>query len=113
MNVEIRPARADEVVAFYATQVTPYWTAVADGELVAMGRIIEVDGRAWAFFNVRPVTSKSGVAIVRAVRRGLIEAQRTVHVQAENEDAGRLLRILGFTPTDETANGKQVWRWQN
>jgi len=115
MPCSIRPATAADVALFYGTS-HDVQVAVVDGRPVAIGGLVEEDGRLWAFFNVRDGADAHSVRIVRLLHRGLsrtAEVRDTVFVAcdaAQFPQAPRLLRLLGFTPTSETRNGLKVWK---
>ena len=112
MNVELRPATALEVAAFYGTTPTIQTGLFVDGVCIAMGAVARVNGAPWAILRVSGDVSGYGMRIVRALRAGLDgieEPVRTLcHVDLYPE-APRLLRLLGFVPTQETYDDRTVW----
>src|SRR5262245_5751750 len=111
----IRPATAADIAAFYGA-VQSLHVAMAAGRPVALGGFVEEEGRLWVFLDVRDGAAAHGAAIVRALRRELREANRTVFAPCNAgrfPRAQRLLRLLGFEPTEETRHDMRVWKWQN
>lgn len=133
-GVIIRPASRQEISAFYPkSPITPLdaEVAIVDGEPIAMGGVVreplaagtllEDDAPLIAFLDVRKQTGPLGVKAVLAMRRGLKRHGVKVLVQcdADHPTAERLLRLLGFKPTDklradarERGHKLRIWQWQ-
>jgi hypothetical protein len=111
----IRPATAADIAAFYGA-VQSLHVAMVAGRPVALGGFVEEEGRLWVFLDVRDGAAAHGASIVRALRRELRQANRTVFAPCNAgrfPRAERLLRLLGFEPTEETRHDMRVWTWQN
>lgn len=112
----VRLASSDEAAAFWGRHMTHY-LARYDGVDVAMGTLVRIHDKLWAYFDVRDnLPARAGLLVIRAARRQMAAAGEPVYVAANDgvhEDAGRLLKACGFTPTDQYVNDKRVWVWQN
>jgi hypothetical protein len=112
----IRPASvADLLLAYSRKQVSAFILERGD-EICACGGTFQRDGRNWAFLDIlSEVTPKEGVRIVRAVRRVVQHLQSEAVIICDEETyaaAPRLLRAVGFEPTEEIINGARVWKCQ-
>lgn len=83
---------------------------INDGGVAASGGFFFIDGKLWAALNV--YEPKIGIRIVRAVRRVLNEVPVPVYAPCNeaHPQAKRLMKVLGFEPTDEKRHGMTVWR---
>lgn len=112
-DVSIRRATVADYMAFFHGEL-PSWTAVHNGEVVAMGGFVERSNRCFAYFNVKQggVSPAVGATVFRAVLRHLRAVKGSVYVTCdalEFPGAERLLRVLGFKPTEEWDNNMRVW----
>ena len=125
-KLEIRPASTEEAETFLG-EFLCHWeeveAAIVDSEIVGMGgfaRLHDHHDRLWAFLNVMPGARMNGFRIARRLMRKLHDRNETVFIQCDGDYATRLLRLLGFEPTDEViadmrdeANFLRVWKWQS
>lgn len=115
MKIEVGLAFPHDIVAFYM-QPLDYHMLKIDGVPAAFGGYVRGDdGRLWAFLDTKPeVVRSGGMAVVKAVRAALDAVSEPVYVHchaAKFATAERLLRVLGFAPTDEIIDEKRVWIW--
>lgn len=109
---EVGSATPEEVGRFF-TQTGEHFVLRVDGDAVAYVGVSRVGDRAWAMLNVLDGVRDHGLRVVRTIRRFLKDRNETTHVVCGFPEAGRLLTILGFAPTEETvADSKRVWRWR-
>lgn len=127
MSTIIRPATPEEFAALCGpveVDAIDAMAAVRDGAVVAIGGTATKDGRTWVFLDVTPAARTAGLDILRALKRGLHDRNETVFCQCNarmHASAERLMRWLGFEPTEEyridrrAADGAQlrIWTWQN
>ena len=109
----LRPATIGDFSLFY-TDVSGAYVIEADGVIYAIGGMMRrPDGRLWAWIDTRPGVKP--VQFIKAVRAALRSSSETVYVPCESNKfatAEKLLRLLGFRPTEETHNEMRVWAWQ-
>ena len=109
----LRPATIGDFSQFYM-DISDAWVIEADGVIHAFGGMMRrPDGRIWAWIDTRPGVRP--VQFVKAVRAALRSCGETVYVPCESNKfptAEKLLRLLGFTPTEETHNDMRVWACQ-
>ena len=132
--MEIRQATPEEIEAFYPKNpMFPIEAhgAFVDGKPIAMagilreplyyGTLVEDLGGLIGFLDVREKTDGLGANAIRAIRRWLRDRNETITVQCDDGFPGaeRLLRLLGFQPTedkraDEREKGQRLrmWTWQ-
>lgn len=85
----------------------------ADGEAVAYIRFSRIGDDMWGMYHPFGCADRSVWAkLFYAFRRELREHAEPVYVLARDDEASRVLRLLGFAPTGDTAMGKEVWRWK-
>ena len=125
-KLEIRPASTEEAETFLG-EFQCHWeeieAAIVVGEIVGMGgfaRHPDHRERLWVFLNVMPEARMYGFRIVRRLMRKLHEKNETVFIQCDGDYAMRILRMLGFEPTDEMitdmrneGNYLRIWKWQS
>jgi hypothetical protein len=107
----IRQATYADLMTFYQAPV-PAYVLERDGQVCACGGLLNRDGRVWAYFDVgTQVTQGEAFAMMKALRRGLAAIGQDVYIVCDHSfaTAPRLLRALGFEPTDETFNEHGVW----
>lgn len=113
-------ATEDDIARYYGPiSFMNKWTArvIRKGSLVAaFGGIVEISDGVWqAFFEVPAYLRKP--SIFRHILAGFDEAkaQGAREIRAfcntDIEGAERLMRHLGFRPTDETIEDRTVWKW--
>lgn len=129
----IREATPEDEVAFFGRRdpaTRDLRCAVIDGKIVAMsgvmrdpryyGSIFEEDGRWIGFLTVAPDVAPLGWPVVVAMRQFLKTQTEPLVVQHDDQEpkAERLLRLLGFTPTDEfvpdfrnPSRKLRTWAW--
>lgn len=130
----IRPATAEDELAFFGRHdpaVRDLRCAVVDGEIVAMsglmrdpsyyGSLFEDEGRWIGFLTLKPGAAPLGWPAVVAIRQFLRTQTETIIVQHDDLEpkAERLLKVLGFQPTDEfkphfleKTRKLRTWAWQ-
>jgi len=130
----IRDATPQEERAFFGSNdptIRDLRCAVTGDTVVAMagvirdprfcGSIFEEDGRWIGFLQLAPDAAPLGVHAVIAMRRYLETQTEPIIVQWDDAypTAEKLLRVLGFTPTDEfipdfrnISRKLKVWLWQ-
>ena len=118
MQVEVGPARADEIALFYAGRETNYEMLTVDGAIIAMAGFVRKDGRTWAFLDVSTEHIVPRLVLVRSIIRRMRARGGLIYVScdaAKFPNAPKLLRVLGFRPTLEMASDGQmrVWEWQS
>jgi hypothetical protein len=135
-GIIIRMASPDEMKSFYGgiriQEVRDLLGAFIGERCIGMagvmrdpsyfGTIFEEDGSMIGFLDIKDHNHASGAKIIRAIRSYLKSHKETIHVQCDEvnfQNAGRLLKILGFIELNETEtdvrNKKRlkVWRWQH
>ena len=130
----IRDLTPEEEKAFFGHRdpaIRDMQCAEIDGKVVAVcgvirdpryyGSIFEEDGRWIGFFQVAPDAPSVGAMAVVAMRQYLKRQTEPIIVQWDDAypTAEKLLRVLGFTPTEEfmpdyreTSRKLRVWTWQ-
>lgn len=130
----IREPTPEEEKAFFGNcdpAIRDLKCAVIGGAVVAMagvirdpryyGSIFEEDGRWVGFLQLAPGAAPLGVNAVIAMRRYLEAQTEPIIVQWDDAypTAEKLLRVLGFSPTQEfmpdyrdTSRKLRVWQWQ-
>lgn len=130
----IRDATSEDERAFFGANdptIRDLRCAVIGDTVVAMagvirdprvcGSIFEEDGRWIGFLQLAPGAAPLGVNAVIAMRRYLESQTEPIIVQWDDAypTAEKLLRVLGFTPTDEfipdfrnISRKLRVWLWQ-
>ncbi len=134
-KVEIRPATPTEIKEFYhgirVQEIVDAFGAFADDECLGIGGTIrdpsyfgtlwEEDGRMIGFLDVRKKTKNLGIQAIMAMRKYLRSRPYDTYVQCDSNtvaQAERLLRLLGFAPTEEeeidmrNKQAVRVWKWQ-
>lgn len=89
------------------------YAAHADGAIIGVGAVFQISGRWWGIVDA-PSLHGCAIALHRAARRLLSECSqhgRTVHVLRDGTLATseRWLSRLGFRPTGEMVNNREVW----
>jgi hypothetical protein len=119
----IRAATPDEIAEFQsqydhdAPTVLEMDLAERGQEILAMGGFASKHGRVWAVLTVMDGAERYGVRLVRRVLQRLRAHGETVYVQCDGDYAERLLKLLGFMPTNEVtvdADGQtqlRIWQW--
>ena len=123
--LDIRVPKEHEYIAFFQT-IEGHLAAFDDnGAPIAMVTATrDPDGRLWAWLKVREEAKTRGFAIARELLRGLHQKNETVYVACDTigfPAAERLLRFLGFEPTEFNSTGimpgantaMRVWAWQS
>lgn len=113
----VRKAKLAEAEAFYGMRLRHY-LAELDGVPLAMGTLSNAGGRIWAWLDVKEgLSPRQAMAVLYAIRKGLRDSREPVVYVTSNEGvhprAIKLLRMIGFAPTGETVNGKDIWKWQS
>lgn len=115
--VSLRQARASDVVRVTKFALPPAAGLVAEenGETIGTGLILVVNGRAIVTFDMAERMRHYPRLFVRIgfmlVEAG-IQAFGELFVVQDSREPGSMkwLKRLGFTPTDETMSGEQVWK---
>lgn len=118
-RVEVRRADGADVARYYSQQPTEYYGLFVAGEPIALAGFQIRDGRTWVYLDLPETATVHRIRVVRAALRGLIDRNETVYAPCAvhiHAGAERLLRWLGFNPTDETVASyrgeMRVWVWQ-
>lgn len=120
-HTEIVDATEDDIVRFYGPIVFQgRWVAKAirKGSLVsAFGGLIEENEGEWlAFFEVPPHLRRPSIYrhIVAAFNEVKGHGAKVIKAICDTriDGAEKLIRHLGFLPTDSTINGMQVFEWR-
>ena len=134
MSYEVRVPTLDELRMFYEFRLIPDMEEVRGlfvrGRMIGIsgilpdphctGSLLEDEARTIGFFDVIPGQEDLiGLDMVRRIRGWLKENNRTVWVQHDDKHpkAEKLLRVLGFEPTDEVRgdlqnSGRQLRMWR-
>lgn len=106
--MHVREATPAEMV--YAYDIIS-WIALENDNLVAAGGFRRDKGRLWGFLDVFSEVG-SGLSVVRAAKRIVEKVKEPIYAMCDHEleSAPRLLRLLGFSPTDESRCGMTIWR---
>jgi len=135
MTIEIRDATPEEVKAFYGQRtrgLVDIFGAFDGDRCIGLcgvmrdprfqGSIFEEQGRLIAFLNVADVPKHFGIWIIKGIADYLKKQTEPVFVQCEDNrypQAERLLRVVGFKPTDEfwadfrdPSQKLRLWKWQ-
>lgn len=83
-----------------------------DGAVYAIGLVRRHERRLWGTLDTRPGVNALGM--IRAIRNIIREYGEPVYVECQSykhATAERLLKAIGFAPTDEWRNGMRVWRY--
>lgn len=118
---EIVPATDDDIARFYGgIEFTGKWVAKAlrKGKLVSgFGGLIETEDGVWfAFFEV-PAHERKPILfrhILEAFEAAKAQGAKVFKATCDTSIPGaeKLMRRLGFAPTEDEINGKVVWAWQ-
>lgn len=116
--VDVRPLNSHELMQFYAPETHYEGLVVEGGEVLAVGGIAPIGARLWGFLNVKPEVVGMRWTLIRSIRARLKTLAHRAAVYAPCETAAspnaeRLLRLLGFVPTDEFVDDLRVWVWRN
>ena len=114
--LEVRRVTGEHAAGYFAPGLPdPEAAAVAyvDGKPVAIAGLHRAEGRVWAFLNAfGPLPA---ILAIRRMRDVLAEAHRagivSIYVTCEDRHvtAPRLLKLLGFQPTEEVRQGLRVY----
>ena len=105
----VRPATPADFIA-YCGELVETHALEHDGRLLAISVIMRQSGRLWATLDVRP--GVNALVLVRAIRAARSRLGEPIYVECQShayETAERLLRIIGFVPTQERRKGMGVW----
>lgn len=112
MHIDLRKATDAEIVSVYGAQ-TKHIVGTADGVAVAYIGFSRIGEDMWGMYHPFGCADRSVWArLFYAFRRELMTHAEPVYVLARDENASRVLRLLGFAPTGTIAMGKEVWRWK-
>lgn len=110
-EVGLREASDAEIAAVFRANAN-HIVATLDSEPVVYIRLQTIEGRRWGTINMLSTVAPSAVAMVfYTLKRRLKEERVPIHATATADGSGRLLRLIGLVPTDETVVGKRVWVW--
>lgn len=107
----VRHATLADIMTFFP-QPTPACVLESDGEILAIGGVLERKGRIWAFVDVKEALGpRAGLIVMRALLRHLRTIAEPVYIACDEgfETAPRLLKALGFRPTEEMHFNERVW----
>lgn len=123
MEPEIRLATPDDIRAFFEIRALPkiidVYGLFADGEMVAVSGIapdqnyvgswIDEEAPIVGFIDISRAPPDLGVKILRSIRRYLKTKNYPIYAQQDVSEpkSERILRCLGFEPTDETLGDKR------
>lgn len=112
MVATVRVPSLAEVEEFYGLRMRHH-VAEINGVALAMGTLARTNGQLWGWFDRREgMTPRQGVAVIRALIRGMREIGEPVYVtcnEGVHANASRLLRLVGFRPTGQSTNGFNIW----
>lgn len=110
MTASIRPARIEDFRAYYGEAIEQVALEI-NGRTLAIGVVLRHEGRLWGTLDTRPGVNV--MAMIRAVQAAILRQGEPVFVECQSHKhatAERLLKAIGFAPTDEWRNGMRVWR---
>lgn len=120
MALSIVPLDGREASRFFRHHLGSAIRGVAarDGlrTVIVGGILLGDDGRHWGFMDFR--AGYATPLMLKHIKRFLAELKSegapAVYVarEARFEGSQRLLECCGFTRTDETIDGREVWTWQ-
>ena len=120
MSIHVRRATLAEVERYYGIAVDlPAFAYIgeAGGTAVGCGGLAWAEGRCWLFFNAEPGNGTFPFAVMRMAQRmqdlAVALGEQAVYVTQDTrfDTSERLIRLLGFTPLDETFREQKVWVW--
>lgn len=114
--MKITDAKLGDFLAWFNADL-PSWVVWEGDERLAIAGITlnPAEGRWWGYFDLRDgahLTPAAGAALALSMRRGLETVGYDVYATCQEEDfmtAPRLLRLIGFYPTNEHRDGLEVW----
>lgn len=118
--IAVKPIDDREIYRFYGRPVVKPFAGYAARQglrTVAIGGLIEIEGRVWGFIDFRPGHRLR--AIYRYMLRVLDEAKASgipeifVARDASLATSERLLTRAGFERTGEEIEGHEIWAWRN
>lgn len=109
----IEQATAEEVVAYMGMWG---WLGYRDdmGKPLCFSGFWHHSGRLWGFLHVFDNTVPP-LSLVRVMKKKIEEVEGDVYAMCDDRhhpSAPRLLKLLGFVPTEEMASHMRVWKWQ-
>lgn len=118
MQFEVREATYGDYLWWHSSIDVPALTLDIDGK-PALFACLASDARdpdtLWAFLDVRAeVPPGPALTFVRQMRSSLRAAPTEVYTICDSADfptAERLCRLLGFKPTGESFEKREIWRW--
>lgn len=119
MITTVQKARPEDYIALFKETVSGMWVVYHGGERVGMGGIhySYFDNRWWGFLAMKKsVDAEGGLHLIRRMRSGLEFVTDDIYVLCDKKNhpsAPRLLRALGFEPTDETNFDLDVWVYRS
>jgi hypothetical protein len=110
-NIALRTATDAEVVRVAGPEAK-HIVGTADGVAVAYIGFNRIGPNIWGMYHPFVETDRSVWAkLFYAFRRELRAHTEPVYVLARDDEASRVLRLLGFEPTGGISLGKEVWQW--
>jgi hypothetical protein len=111
MSIELRAATDAEIVSVYAAD-GKHIVGTCDGVATAYIGFKRIGSQMWGMYHPFQATDRSvWTRLFYAFRRELRSHTEPVYVLARDDEAARVLCLLGFAPTGTTQLGKDVWRW--
>ena len=120
MTLKIVPLDGREAARFFYRSIGSAVRGIAarrGQRTVVVGGVIRGDdGRHWAFMDFRP--GYATPLMMRHIRRFLVELKKegAPPIYAARDEclssSRQLLERCGFTRTEETIDGREVWIWQ-
>jgi hypothetical protein len=110
MTAVLRPALPDDWRGYYGEPVAQTALEI-DGAVCAIGLVRRQEGRLWGTLDTRP--GVKALTMIRAIRNIISAYDEPVYVECQSykhATAERLLKAIGFAPTEEWRNGMRVWR---
>lgn len=117
MQFEVREGNYGDYLWWHGDVRVPSVSADIDGEPVLFGCVaadIRNPDKYWAFLDVRDeVPPAVGFAFVRKMRSSLRAASTETYTIVDairHPTAERLCRLLGFQPTGEMLEEREIWK---
>jgi hypothetical protein len=111
-SIALRDATEAEIVRVYASDAR-HIVGTFDGSAVAYIGFKRIGADMWGIYQ--PMESAPPLVWAKlfyAFRRQLHAHTEPVYVLARDDEASRVLGLLGFAPAGNVSLGKEVWVWK-